>query len=102
MTTKKRMKRSGWIFATASGTVSCQASMPGGSPSRFRDDAGTRMAPANPNRRLRVPGADDAAARVFLCCQVGRFGFAPDSPQWDQWRRLPTRKISKRIRIRQP
>ena len=39
------------------------------------------MALANPNRRLRVPGADNTAARVFLCCQVGRFGFAFDSPE---------------------
>ena len=35
---------------------------------------------AYPNRRLRVPGLEDAAARVCLCCQVGRFGFAADSP----------------------
>jgi hypothetical protein len=27
-----------------------------------------------------VPGREDAAARVRLCWQVGRFGFAPDSP----------------------
>ncbi len=31
-------------------------------------------------RRLRVPSREDAAARVRLRCQVGRFGFAPDSP----------------------
>jgi len=36
---------------------------------------------ANPNRRLRVSGMEDAAAGLCLCCQVGRFGFAPDSPQ---------------------
>ncbi len=40
-----------------------------------------RRALAYPNRRLRVAGLEVAAARVFLCCQVGRFGFAPDSPQ---------------------
>ena len=49
---------------------------------------------ANPNRRLRVPGLEDAAVGVCLCCQVGRFGFALDSPQQDQWRRtLPRRLI---------
>ena len=36
---------------------------------------------ACPNRRLRVPAPKNAAARAFLCCQVGRFGFALDSPQ---------------------
>ncbi len=40
-----------------------------------------RRALVYPHRRLRVPGLEVAAARVFLCGQVGRFGFAPDSPQ---------------------
>ncbi len=40
-----------------------------------------RRALVYPNRRLRVAGLEVAAARVFLWCQVGRFGFAPDSPQ---------------------
>jgi hypothetical protein len=35
----------------------------------------------NSNRRLRVSGLDEAAVGVCLCCQVGRFGFASDSPQ---------------------
>ena len=35
---------------------------------------------AKPNRRLRVPCLEDAAVGVCLCCQVGRFGFAPASP----------------------
>lgn len=35
---------------------------------------------ANPNRRPRVLGLEDGAARVCLCCQVRRFGFARDSP----------------------
>jgi hypothetical protein len=35
---------------------------------------------AHPNRRLWVPGLEDASARVFLCCRVGRFGFALGSP----------------------
>ncbi len=38
-----------------------------------------RRALVYPNRRRRVPGLEVAAAPVFLCCQVGRFGFAPDS-----------------------
>ncbi len=40
-----------------------------------------RRALVYPNRRLRVLGPRYAAARVFLRCQVGRFGFAFDSPQ---------------------
>ncbi len=27
-----------------------------------------------------MPGGEDASARLPLCCQVGRFGFAADSP----------------------
>ena len=38
-------------------------------------------AQTNPNRRLRVRGLECAVARVFLCCQVGRFGFAFHSPR---------------------
>ena len=34
-----------------------------------------------PKRRRRVVGLEDAPASVRLCCQVGRFGFALDSPQ---------------------
>ena len=49
------------------------------------------MALANPNRRLRVPGADGAAASVFLYCQVGRFGFASDSPYREYRTRVSTR-----------
>ncbi len=30
--------------------------------------------------RIGLATLEDAAARVYLCCQVGRFGFAPDSP----------------------
>jgi len=29
----------------------------------------------NPHRRRRLRGSTDAAARIYLCCQVGRFGF---------------------------
>jgi hypothetical protein len=36
---------------------------------------------AHPNRRRRVRGLEGAAARVFLCWQIGRFGFAFDSLQ---------------------
>ena len=35
----------------------------------------------NPNRRPRVPGFEEAAVGARLRCQVGRFGFALDSPQ---------------------
>ena len=51
-------------------------------PPKLRGFAGFwGSALANPNRRLRVPGLEGAAVGVCLCCQVGRFGFAPDSPQ---------------------
>ena len=40
-----------------------------------------RHALAYANRRLGIRGPKDAAARGFLCCQVGRFGFAFDSPR---------------------
>jgi hypothetical protein len=51
-------------------------------PGNLRDSAGLgRSVLADPNRRLWVPGLEDASARVFLCCRVGRFGFAFDSPQ---------------------
>jgi hypothetical protein len=33
-----------------------------------------------PKRRPRVLGLEDDAARVCLCCQVRRFGFASGSP----------------------
>ncbi len=36
-----------------------------------------------------------AVTRVFLCCQVGRFGFAPDSPQ----RRLRLSRPILKVRI---
>jgi hypothetical protein len=36
---------------------------------------------ADPNRRMRVAGWDGDAGRVCLCSQVGRFGFAFDSPR---------------------
>ncbi len=50
-------------------------------PGKSRDSAGFwARGFAHPNRRLRVPSPKEAAARVFLCCQVGRFGFALDSP----------------------
>ena len=35
---------------------------------------------AHPNRRLRVRGREVGADRVRLRCQIGRFGFARDSP----------------------
>ncbi len=54
-----------------------------------------RRALVYPNRRLRVAGLEVAAARVFLCCQVGRFGFAPDSPQ----RRLRLSRPILKVRI---
>jgi hypothetical protein len=50
-------------------------------PRKARDSAVFgRYALAHPNRRRRVSGLDDAAVGVCLCCQVGRFGFASDSP----------------------
>jgi hypothetical protein len=45
-----------------------------------------RGAQPNPNRRRRVPGRLRAAGRVYLCCQVWRFGFASDSPHREYWR----------------
>jgi hypothetical protein len=51
-------------------------------PPEPRDCAGFwERALVDLNRRLRVPGLEDAAVGVCLCCQVGRFGFAFDSPQ---------------------
>jgi hypothetical protein len=51
-------------------------------PGKSRDSAGFwARGFAHPNRRLRVPSPKEAAARVFLCCQFWRFGFAPDSPR---------------------
>jgi hypothetical protein len=44
----------------------------------LRDSAGSwRRAPVNPNRGRRGRGSIAAAARVYLCWQSGRFGFAP-------------------------
>jgi hypothetical protein len=40
-----------------------------------------RRAPPNRHRRRRAPGLESAAARVGLCCEVGRFLFAGDSAQ---------------------
>ena len=50
-------------------------------PPKPRDCAGFwARALVDPNRRPRVPGLEDAGFGVCLCCQVGRFGFARDSP----------------------
>jgi hypothetical protein len=53
-------------------------------PRNSRDSAGIgRWARVHPNRRLRVPGLEDAAVGVRLCCLVGRFGFAlPNHPEF--------------------
>ena len=57
---------------THSGTVRENSAIPRGLGDRAR---------TQPDRRPRVWGQGDAAVRVCLCCQVGRFGFAFDSPE---------------------
>ena len=48
---------------------------------KTRDSAGFwPIGPAQPNRRPRVRGITRDVVRGFLCCQVGRFAFARDSP----------------------
>ena len=65
-------------------------------PGKSRDSVGFwARGFAHPHRRLRVPRLKEAAAHVFLCCQVGRFGFALDSPQ----RRAGLSRAILRVRI---
>jgi hypothetical protein len=77
--------------STESSNSTCSAIQSAGAET-FRPHSGTvrensaiprglgRQALAYPNRRRLVRGQEDAAGRVFLCCQVERFGFALDSP----------------------
>jgi hypothetical protein len=51
-------------------------------PPKPRGSAGFwARALVDPNRRPWVSGLEDAAGGVCLCCEVGRFGFALNSPR---------------------
>ncbi len=60
-----------------------------------------RATRAHPNRRLGVSGLDGAPTCVFLCCQVGRFAFAPDSPQRELRRGRRILRVRIQLALRQ-
>ena len=72
------------------------------SPRKSRDSAGFwPIGFAQPNRRPRVRGTMNAVARVFLCCQVGRFGFVPPIAgvqQCEDGRLVRRRRLRRRSR----